>query len=64
MTYPKFSLVDNEVRVSADVHEVYCPDSVENFEVRHPRVYIPLINGQGVCPYCGTVFTQEKDINS
>ena len=55
MTYPKFSQVNNEVVVHGE-QRVFCPDSVENFQVRHPKVYIPLRDGKGVCPYCGTVF--------
>ena len=59
MTYPKFSQVNNEVVVHGE-QRVFCPDSVENFQVRHPKVYIPLRDGKGVCPYCGTVFIKEE----
>lgn len=64
MAYPKYSKVDNKVYFNDLSEKISCPDSVKNYSVRHPKVYIPIVDGQGVCPYCGTLFvhktTQEK----
>ena len=61
MAYPQYSKVDNEVIVDKNDQKVRCPDSVLDYTVRHPTVYIQMKNGKGVCPYCGTTFISESE---
>lgn len=60
MAYPKYSKIDNQVIVDQNAKEVRCPDSVQNYTVRHPAVYIQIKSGKGVCPYCGTTFVYQS----
>ena len=38
--------------------ETFCPNPKANMQLwnTHPRVYLKLSDGQGKCPYCGTVY--------
>ena len=35
---------------------VHCPAPGTSLWNSHPRVYVPLEDGQGKCPYCGAVY--------
>lgn len=61
MAYPKYSKVDNQVIVDDNAEKVRCPDSVQDYTVRHPAVYIQMKDGKGVCPYCGTTFVHKGE---
>ncbi len=64
-TTPKLDGVasNNELRVSVKTADlpVHCPSSGSTLWNSHPRVYIPLGDGndKDVCPYCGTEYVLE-----
>ena len=44
------------IEVSAGDLPISCPMPNETLWNQHPRVFIPLKNGEGHCPYCGNHF--------
>jgi len=53
---------------SADVHGhgvVFCPNPKMALWSNHPRVFIDVAtNGEGKCPYCGTVYRLATGVNA
>ncbi len=45
---------ERRVEVSRDERPICCPRPGEEVWNMHPRVYIDMKDGEGVCPYCGT----------
>ena len=44
-------------RISKEDLPLYCPRKDMSLWNTHPRVYLPISNGQDAsCPYCGTVY--------
>jgi uncharacterized Zn-finger protein len=47
----------SEVELEAKDLPAYCPNPSMPIWSTHPKIYIPLgIEGEGKCPYCGTVY--------
>lgn len=46
----------NIIQVTADDLPLSCPMPDKTLWSQHPRVFIPLEDGQGHCPYCGNLF--------
>mgnify|MGYP003591655301 FL=1 len=44
------------IELSAHDLPAYCPNPSMTQWSSHPRVFIKLVDGQGKCPYCGTVY--------
>ncbi|AOE49168.1 zinc-finger domain-containing protein [Kangiella sediminilitoris] len=44
------------IEVTADDLPISCPMPGKTLWSQHPRVFIPVENGEGHCPYCGNHF--------
>ena len=45
--------------LAADVQDngsVFCPNPKMVLWSTHPKVFLDVLHGDGVCPYCGTVY--------
>lgn len=52
---PVINLANSDLTPSG---EVFCPHPKANMQTwnTHPRVFMPLADGQAKCPYCGTEY--------
>ncbi|MBP6115296.1 MAG: zinc-finger domain-containing protein [Neisseriaceae bacterium] len=47
---------NNVIEVTAADLPLHCPTEGVALWSNHPRVFLPLENGQARCPYCGTLY--------
>ena len=51
---------ENQYTISKGDLPLHCPMDGMSLWNSHPRVFIPMKDGKGKCPYCGADYTLEK----